>query len=227
MNLLFKPLCSLAIQHEYYGNKPCPDFDFLFAQHSQLDMAGHSIRLRRQNHQLKLYFQTSPQDRGKPPLHKLDGLELLIGLKLKNPYFNTFTTNLPNGMAFYQNISNPLQLSENHHCLLAGERFKPVVAIARPMVTTIQHLTGNTAENPPCWQQTLHTAEDKLDLDISHWQPGCYLFTNDSIEGSDSQILIIAPWLAHQSLFGIIRLVFTPDIWQAAKPPNSTYTFTA
>lgn len=207
-------LFTLTIAHQYYGDVPCNDFDFVLANHSRRAMAGVSLLARAQEGRLYMMFEA---DTGGSPMQDIGEMELLIGLRLRNPYFEYFTDPIPKPVPFYSNSTAAKTLDAPQPCNLVAHRFIPVAATdARPLTITVFRMRDGLQ----MWQGTIQDGESIPGIDMHTWDAGCYRVTQQSGAEIHEQPLVLAPDLATAGVWGIVRIAVAPDFWSV--PAHST-----
>lgn len=215
MNTRFLPLFTFGITHQYYGGggAPCPDFEFVIAEHSQRALAGARLLTRIHGGRLHVLFEANEK---KSPRQDIDGMELVIGLRLRNPYFGYFTGALPEQLPLYANASAPTALDAPQACDLIARSFEPAAALAqRPLALSINRMQDDAL----MWSGKIRPGEDMPKIDMRSWQAGCYLATQRCGSETRSRPLILAPDLADAGMWGAVRIVVTPDFWNSPPPP--------
>ncbi|HET7832412.1 MAG TPA: hypothetical protein VFK88_05555 [Gallionella sp.] len=223
MNIRFRPLFTFGVAHGYYAtaNPPSPDFDFVLAEHSQRALAGARLLARMHAGRLHVLFEAADDD---SPLQDISGLELVIGLRLRNPYFEHFTAAMPEPLPLYTNVAATHHLDAARASDLAGDRFTPVAAItARPLALDIHRM----GDNKLVWSGKIRDGENMPTLDLRSWSAGCYLVTQHAGAENSSRPLIVTPDLADAGMWGIVRIVVTPDFWSSSPPPDFEVRFDA
>ncbi len=225
MNIHFRPLFTFGVTHEYYGagTPASPDFDFVLAEHSQRALAGARLLARMHAGRLHVLFEAADDD---SPLQDINGLELVIGLRLRNPYFEHFTAALPEPLPLYTNAAATHHLDAARTSDLTGDQFTPVATITqRPLTLNIYRMNGNTL----VWSGEIRDGENMPTLDLRSWSAGCYLVTQHADAGAEtnSRPLILAPDLAAAGMWGIVRIVVTPEFWNSSPSPDFDVRFNA
>jgi hypothetical protein len=184
MNNRYLTLFALRVSHEYYGgdDAPCPDFDFVLAQHSQRALAGARLLASVSDGLLRVLFDADDND---CPMQDIAGMELVIGLRLRNPYFEHFTDALPAPLPLYANATTPKTLDTPQACDLVATRFEPVAALTqRPLMLCIYRMRNNaliwSVQSRTAMACNRHTFQEPSSL--SHpptWNPaGCCTLPN-------------------------------------------------
>lgn len=220
MNTRFLPLFTLGVTHQYYGGGTCPDFDFVMAGHSQRALAGARLLARMHAGRLHVLFEA---DGKKEPVQDIDGLELIIGLRLRNPYFEHFTDALPKPLPLYANTATTKTLDAPQASDLVAHRFTPVAATKLPLTLSIHRMQDHAL----MWSGGIKDGEDMPTLDMRTWEAGCYLVTQQSETETKSRPLILAPDLAETGMWGAVRIIVTTDFWKSPAPPDFQVGFKA
>jgi hypothetical protein len=223
MNCRFLPLFTFRITHQYYGGDDvtCPDFNFVLAEHSQRALAGARMLARVNAGQLHILFEA---DESNSPAQAIDGLELIIGLRLSNPHFEYFTAALPDPLPLYANASTSKTLDAPQASDLIAHRFSPSPATTqRPLTLSIHRMRGNAL----VWSGEIGDGESMPIIDMRSWEAGCYLVTQQSGTESHTRPLILAPDLAEAGMWGILRITVTTDFWNSPPPPDFQVGFSA
>lgn len=226
MNSRYLSLFTLRVSHQYYGGDDvaCPDFDFVLSQHSQRALSGARLLASQGNGQLHLLFEADDDDL---PVQDIAGMELVIGLRLRNPNFEHFTETLPAPLPLYANASTPKTLDAPHACDLVAHRFEPVAALEqRPLTLCIYRGRGNTL----MWTGEVKDGENMPVIDMRFWEPGCYFVTQQAGVETKTRSLVLAPDLAETGMWGAVKVVVASDFWNTPahpEPPDFRIEFTA
>lgn len=212
MSTRFRPLFTFGVTHQYYGSGTCPDFDFILAQHSQRALAGARLLARMHAGKLHVLFEADDQFH---PVQNIDGLELVIGLRLGNPYLEHFTDALPAPFPFYANATTPKTLDAPKTSALAAHHFTPDSWLPAPFALSVRRMRDNAL----VWSDNIQNVAAMPALDMRAWEAGCYLLTQQSGSKTTTRPLILAPDLAEAGIWGVARIVVTPDFWKPTSPP--------
>lgn len=220
MNTRFLPLFSLRVAHEYYGaGETCPDFDFVLAEHSREALAGTRLLPRLYDGKLYVLFEADEND---APIQDITGLELLVGLRLRNPYFEYFSGPLPEPLPLYANSASPHALYAPQASDLTAGRFTPAAAMAeRPLALEIRRMKDKSL----IWSAEIAAGDEVPSLDMHGWEAGCYLVTQRSGVKSEDRPLIVAPDLADAGVWGTVMIRIEQDLWKT--PPDFQVEFPA
>ncbi len=218
MNTRFLTLFTLRVTHSYYGGEPCQDFDFIIAEHSRRVLQSARLLTRMQAGQLHVLFEAGEDNQ---PVQDIAGLELLVGLRLRNPYFEYFTAALPEPFPLYANAGTPKILDAPQASDLIAHRFMPVAAMTqRPLTISVLQ------DDAPRWSGEIG-GESMPKIDMHAWDAGCYLVTQQSAAGTKSRPLIVAPDLAEAGMWGAVRIRISSDLWNSPAPPDFHIGFAA
>src|SRR5690242_8591791 len=88
MNIAFKTLFTVGVQHHYYDSGACEDFDFVTPSETAERLRGHRCIARVVEHVLHVLCEV---DSAGAPLADLEGETLTFGLRLVNPNFGNVT----------------------------------------------------------------------------------------------------------------------------------------
>lgn len=222
MKIRHLTLFTLRVAHEYYGDAPCRDFDFVIAEHSRQAMKGAKLLSSVQGGRLSVSFEADDNDL---PVQHIDGLELLIGLQLRNPSFEYFTGALPEATPFYANTSTARTLDAPLAGSLVAYRYAPVAAAtARPLTLSIARMRDAL----PVWQAEIGNDQAMPVIDTRLWEAGSYEVTQQAGSATHVQPLLVAPDLAATGMWGMVRIVVTADFWApASQPPDFHVDFAA
>jgi len=219
MNAQFLPLLTFGVTHQYYGGGACPDFEFVLAEHSQRALAGARLLARMQAGRLQVMFGS---DESNLPMQDIDGLELVIGLRLRNPYFEHFTDGLPEPLPLYANTATPKSLDAPQASDLVAHRITPDPWISgRPLTLSVRRMPGNAL----VWSDVIGDGEDMPTLDMRTWEPGCYQVTQQSATETKNRPLILAPDLAEAGMWGAVCIRISPSFWISSAPPDFLVEF--
>lgn len=210
----FLPLFTLRATHQYYANGACSDFDFVLAEHSRRALQGTHLLARIQAGRLHILFEG---DANKLPLQNIAGVELLIGLRLKNPCFEYFTEAQPVHFPLYCNTGETLDSPQAAD--LVSHDFTPDLITQRPL--TLSLMRGNTL----LWRAEIQDGEAIPTLDMRNREPGVYRVTQQSGNELQTRPLILAPDLAEQGMWGAVNILVTPQRW--ISPPDFQIRFGA
>lgn len=217
------PLFTLGISHSYYGKAGCPDLEFVLAEHSRRALNGAHLLGRVHAGKLHVLFEAVEDADGKMhPMQDIAGLELLIGLRLRNPCFEHFTAALPVSMPLYTNTASALNAPRQSH--LIERLFTPMAATTERPLTLSLYRSGDDA---PMWSHTVKDGENMPTLNTSNWQAGCYRLKQQSVAGSQSRDLMLAPDLAESGIWGAVKILITADFWAGPMPPEFLIEFQA
>ena len=219
MKTQFLPLLTLGISHPYYGDGICPDFDFMLAEHSRLALDGARLLIRRDAGQLYVLFEADEKNH---PMQDIAGLELLIGLRLRNPCFEYFTDALPEPLPIYSNTTTTLNAPQSGD--LVARSFTPVAAMTQRPLNLSLHRTRDDAL---MWGGEIRDGENMPAINLSHWEAGCYRLTQQSVAGSRSRDLMLAPDLFQAGIWGAIKILVSAEFWNSPAPPDFQIKFGA
>lgn len=228
MNTKLVTLFTLGITHQYYGSDDatCPDFEFVLAEHSQRALAGARLMARMNGGRLHVLFEADEHqlfETGEPPsieaddqlapFQDIEGLELVIGLRLRNSYFEYFTDAPPIPVQLYANTSAPKTLGAPQACDLVARSFTPTAEFAAPSTLSIFRMRDGLE----MYTREVQNENDMLRIDMRFWEAGCYLVKQSS--GTEtSRPLILAPDLAEAGMWGVVRIVVKHEFWDS--PPE-------
>jgi len=223
MKTLFLPLFTLGISHQYYADGLCPDFDFMLAEHSQRAMNGARLLARVQAGRLHVLFEAVEGDGGKmQPMQNITGLELLIGLRLRNPAFEYFTDAPPASLPLYTNTLTVLNAPQA--CDLVARLFTPLAEMTeRPLTLNLLRASDDAL----MWSYEVKVSENMPTLDMQHWQAGCYRTTQQSSAGNTTRPLVLAPELAEAGIWGAVNIRTTAEFWETPVAPDFKISFQA
>ena len=216
MNSRHLSLFTLRVTHQYYGgdDTACPDFDFVPAQHSLRAMAGARLLCSQSTGQLHVLYEANDNDL---PVQDIAGMEVLIGLRLRNPYFEHFTDALPAPLPFYANPAASRTLDAQEAGDLIANRFEPVALLSqRPLTLSIRRMRGNDL----MWSGQIKAGENMPVIDMRFWEPGCYLVTQEAGTETRNRPLVLAPDLAEACMWGVVKIVVAAEFWNTALPPE-------
>jgi hypothetical protein len=89
MSLRYKIVFSVAIMHDYYTGKFCPDLDIIPSAATAAVLSGHGMVWKQAGHQLIVL--TRVNDAGKPFVKLSTAVKLSFYLRINNPHFYNFT----------------------------------------------------------------------------------------------------------------------------------------
>jgi len=219
----FMTLFTLGISHQYYGDASCSDLDFVLANNSRQAMNGAGLLTRASAGKLHVLFEAIEGADGKMcPMHDIAGLELLIGLRLRNPCFEHITETIPESLPLYTNTA--ATLNEAQAGDLVERLFTPTAAMTqRPLTLSIYR----TSDNALIWSDVVHDNKQMPTISMHDWQAGCYQLTQQSSAGIESRPLILAPELAASGMWGAINIKVAEDFWTHPVAPDFQITFEA
>lgn len=219
MKTEFKTLFTLSVAHQYYGTADCTDFDFVMAEHSQ--QALSSAKLLARVHEGRLHVLFEADDDGHP-LRDIAGLELMIGLRLGNPYLEYFSDALPAALPLYTNTA--VSLNAPQAADLVERLFTPAAALpGRPL--TIRLLRAG--DDALMRENTVAAGENMPTLDLRSWPRGCYRVEQKTSAGTISRPLVLSPDLADIGIWGIVVIRIAQQFWEDPAPPHFQIAFQA
>ncbi|MDD2720200.1 MAG: hypothetical protein PHH47_02685 [Gallionella sp.] len=219
MKTQFLPLFTLSVSHQYYGAATCTDFDFVLAGHSRQALDGARLLVKVRDGRLHVLFEAGDDDQ---PVRDIAGMELLIGLRLRNPCFEYFTEAVPPALPLYINTLSSLDMPQTAD--LVERLFTPQATMnERPLTLELTRL-GDAA---PTRSDTVKSGESMPTLNLRDWQPGCYRVTQQTSAGVSSRMLVKAPDLARSGIWGAVNIRITKELWEAPTPPDFRISFQA
>lgn len=219
----FLPLFTLDVSHQYYGEGSCPDLDFVLAEHSWQTLNGARLLARVNAGKLHVLFEAVEDAEGKmQPMQDIAGLELLIGLFLRNPCFEYFTGGLSEPLPLYTNTTHTLNVPQA--CDLVERLFTPTAAMTQRPLTLSLHRASDDAL---MLNREVKTGEAMPTLDLHHWPAGHYRVTQQTSAGTVSRALLLSPDLAAVGIWGAVNLRVSEAFWSSPAPPHFRVGFQA
>jgi hypothetical protein len=193
----------------------------MLAQHCQRALAGAHLLASQSGGQLHILYDADDADL---PVQDIAGMELLIGLRLRNPYFEHYTAPLPPPVPLYANATAPRALDAPQGCDLIAHRFEPAVILTqRPLTLSIYRMRSDAL----VWSAQLKDGDNMPTIDMRFWEPGCYRVTQQAGAETRNRLLVLAPDLAEAGMWGAVRVVIAPEFWTAPEPPDFGIGFNA
>ncbi len=218
----FGILFSVKIAHSYYTNG-CQDFEFLIPEDSNLLLRDRRI-ISKVSKGI-CYFLCEKSESGIPVVD-VSGINIRIGLKLKNPYFSNFTkVDVKTGTTpLYRNASSPVSLDLPVETLLVGPLFAyPLTKTSRPVTITVKDYLNNILQTATVTKEGDTTP---VPLDLRGYAPNVYSVNEKQGSSTKKSLCYIDPDLAGKPVFGIVEINVSASFFTPV-PPEFTLNFMA
>ena len=198
MSIHFRTLLEVEVEHAYYQGLSA-DIDFVIPA-SEPALAAGKLLTRVRDGRLRVLFEAD--DDGKP-LRDIDGMTLLIGLRVTNPYFANFTDApvAPAGLVLYGNSTQPRTLDP----ALAADFIRPqqqIIPVQAERPLTLRWQLGST----PIAETVLSVGQDAAAFATRDWPLGRYSLTETAGGPPQKTHWLQSPALAGEGLWGVLAL---------------------
>jgi hypothetical protein len=221
MNIHFRPLLTVSIQHSYYAGA-CTDLEFVAPSSTAGLLHGGRVLARLLDGRLHLLFAA---DSLGTPINNLAGHTLTFGLRLVNPCFTNFTEAVVSDAAllpFYTNSHNPVALDVPHGIsLTSGRHPHTPLTVIRPLTLRLSDSSGAIVHT-----QVLRTGDTVGSFDLRALAEGVYQIDEDAGGGSlATSPLYVSTELRSAGVWGIIAIKLDAGFY--VNPPALSLEFSA
>jgi hypothetical protein len=224
MNILFRPLFTVAVSHSYYAER-CRDFRFVVPDGTAAELRRGRLMARELDGALHVLYEADAES-GEPRV-KVPGARLRFGLRLGNPYFSNFTAvdaEFPRVKPRFTNAADPAALAPAPGVRMVGETFAHTLGgPERPATATLRDVKGTLVG-----AATLQAgdASPSVSFDLRDWPGGLYVADEERDGGIVRQLAYYRdPELQRQDASAVIEVVVGEAFYAA--PPALEAEFTA
>lgn len=172
MNILFRPLFTLAVAHTYYAER-CRDFRFIVPEATAAELRRGRMIARELDGALHVLYEAHADTR--EARVKVPGAMLRFGLRLGNPYFSNFTAvdaEFPRVKPRFTNDADPAALQPAAAVRMVGETFAHTLGgTERPATATLRDAAGATVG---AVTRAEGDASPSVSFDLRGWASGPY-----------------------------------------------------
>lgn len=144
MNILFRPLFTLAVAHTYYEGGVCRDFRLVVPESTAAELRRGRMIARELNGRVHVLYEAHAAT-GLPRVVAA-GVRLRFGLRFTNPYFSNFTDTGVEPAAYRPRFSNAAaatELERKESVRLVGDVYSHTLGgAARPATVTLRDDAG-------------------------------------------------------------------------------------
>lgn len=211
VKMKFNTLFTLAINHDYYTDS-CRDFDFLWSDASRRAMKRGRLLSRVSDGKLYCLYEADESD---TPVSDLSGEFLLLGLRLKNPYFNNFTdVTIDSTLPLYRNASTPTTLDAATQVIPTGRLLNHQIADpVRPVTVALIDRNGQTLAT-----ENIDAANtrDEINFDLQFFGEGRYTVSETSTSGTSATPYYYDEGLYRAGVFGLVEIAVNAGFYGTA-----------
>lgn len=224
MNILFRPLFTLAVAHSYYAER-CRDFRFVIPEGTAAELRRGRLMARELDGALHVLYEAHAES--KEPRVKVPGARLRFGLRLGNPYFSNFTAvdpEFPRLKPRFTNAADPTALAPAPGVRMVGETFAHTLGgPERPATATLRDVKGTLVATAT---REAGDASPSVSFDLRGWPEGLYVVDEERPGGVVLQLAYYRdPELQREDAAAVVEVVVS-DAFYAA-PPALEAEFTA
>lgn len=223
MNILFRPLFTLAVVHSYYAER-CRDFRFVIPDGTAAELRRGRMIARELDGALHVLYEAHAESQ--EPRVKIAGARLRFGLRLANPYFSNFTAvdaEFPRVKPRFTNAADPATLAPAPGVRMAGETFAHALGgPERPATVTLRDVEGTLVATAT---REAGDAAPSVSFDLRDWPEGLYVADEERGGIVGQRAYYRDPGLQREDAAAVVEVVVS-DAFYAA-PPAFEAEFTA